>query len=362
MSQGYTGQARKHRPSISSTSASSITSGNMLITVTTDKVSSPLVTQQPVLSAPSPCEEDAGAAAAFPPRESGVTYSDASTPQRRPKGRERSSTFSVQEDAQPAQYQGNPRLSKLAFRYNPFQPQQSSFCFLNPAEIRPPEQAQQRRSIDQKHRDRKPELRRAASLSLISPLNPLAQLHGTQEKGVDDGWGKLISALPQDALSGNEERQVKLMDKFLIGKAEMPVEKLKKLPAELEFKRSICRVVQICSKDGQERNFVIEKLHVSENSSSSSNSSSNNNNNNNGDNGADDRTPPRFKKLVDLSKVEKARRCWDEAAQIFAILLVPKDSKNVVFMKVFPHRKTPDLLAIIEKMLYFLSVQKSLLG
>ena len=155
---------------------------------------------------------------------------------------------------------------------------------------------------------------------------------------------------------------MKLMDKFLIGKAEMPVEKLKKLPADLEFKRSICRVVQICSKDGQERNFVIEKLHVKENSSSNDDNNINGVNGTGGGDDDDDDRAPRFKKLVDLSKVEKARRCWDEAAQIFAILLVPKDSKKVVFMKVFPHRKTPDFLAILEKMLYFLSVQKSLLG
>lgn len=160
-------------------------------------------------------------------------------------------------------------------------------------------------------------------------------------EGESEEWKKLIFMIPRDCLIGSVDYQIKLMDKFMIGKYDKSLEKLTKLPKDLKLKKSICRIVQVLNKDGSaatERNFIIEKLSTK------------------------NAGQPKFKKIVDLSKVEKAKRCWDEATQVFAIGLIPKSQDEVVFLKVVPQRKTADLLGIIEKMISFLTVQESVLG
>lgn len=186
----------------------------------------------------------------------------------------------------------------------------------------------------------------------MSPLSQVQQpLRSAEEErrrgqrrgeGESEEWKKLIFMIPRNSLIGSVDYQIKLMDKFMIGKYDKSLEKLTKLPSDLKLKKSICRIVQVSGKDGggggggTERNFIIEKLSIKS------------------------AGQPKFKKIVDLSKVEKAKRCWDEATQMFAIGLIPKSEDEVVFLRVVPQRKTADLLGILEKMISFLDVQESI--
>lgn len=347
MKQLYRGpQDWRHKPSssISSSLSSSASLQLSVLSASTDKTSSPLATQQPVVSTLSVGDEDE--AIFSPPK---LSLPEISPPQRSPKRRERSSTFSAQEEDQHARYTENSRLSKQVFKFNPFQPQQSSFCFLNPSELRLTDK--HRRSRGHGYRSEDKEFRRAASLSCIAPANPLSQVQQPlrteeeerrhkqrQKEEMGEDWKRLMVMIPRDALADTEDFQVKLMDKFMVGKDDKPLDKLKKLPSELKLEKSICRIVQTVSKDGLERNFIIEKLNVKTSDG------------------------PKFKKFVDLSKVAKARRCWDEKTQVFVIVLVPKVPEKAVFLKVVPHRKTQDLLGIIEKIINFLTIQDSTLS
>lgn len=334
MKQTHNGsQGWRHR---SSSSVASTTPPSAAIAVTmpssssSEKTSSPLVTQQTVLSTASPGIDPSSDDLIT---SSKTAYSELTGAQ--PRSRDSGPSSQGTE---------NSRLSKQGFKFNPFQPQQPSFCFLNLSELK----------TQDNHRGRPKdiEFRRTASLSCVPQMDqqsriqrPLISLE--EEKAEErrrkqrccemesEEWRKLILMIPRESLIGSVDCQIKLMDKCMFGKYDKSLEKLTKLPADLKLKKSICRIVQVSGKEkSPERNFVIEKLSTK------------------------DAAHPKFKKVVDLNKIEKAKRCWDERTQAFAIGLIPKSDDDVVFLKVVPQRKTADLLVIIEKMIDFLAIQK----